>query len=139
MREGGQGKTQACAPRRFIELRRGAVGGLVVVTAAAATSTAAMVAAAATTAAAVVATWHCASERDCYESLGRWERESARKSERGDTPCSGRIEKEKEISGRRARWQDPVDRMREEMRGSGRTGKGKAEISSRCERDDRTW
>lgn len=105
-REGGQGKTQACAPRRFIELRRGAVGGLVVVTAAAAAATAAtaamvaVAAAAAATTAAVVATWHCASERDCYESLGRWEKESARKSKRGDTPCSGRMEKEKEISGR---------------------------------------
>lgn len=130
MREGGQGKTQACAPRRFIEPRRGAVGGLVVVTAAAATST--MVAAAAATTA--VATWHCASERDCYESLGRWEREGAKRSKRGDTPCSGRMEKEKEISGGRARWRDPVDRMREEMRG----GTGKAEISGRCERDDRT-
>lgn len=77
MREGGQGKTQACAPRRFIELRRGAVGGLVVVTAAATSTTAAAAAAAVAAAAAAavvavaaVATWHCASERDCRESLG---------------------------------------------------------------------
>lgn len=130
MREGGQGKTQACAPKRFIELRRGAVGGLVVVTAAAAATLTAAAAAvvAAAAAAAAVATWHYASEQDCRELLGRWERESARKRERGDTSCSGRIEKEKEISGRRARRQDPVGRMREEMRGSGRIGKGTRDI-----------
>lgn len=30
MRQGGEGKTRACAVRRFIEPRRGAVGGLAV-------------------------------------------------------------------------------------------------------------
>lgn len=58
---------------RFIEPRRGVVGGLVDVAAAAA-------AAAATVAAAVVATWHYTSERDDRILLS----EKARKRGRGE-------------------------------------------------------